>query len=183
MHWFLTNTCYGNWLPGDRRGSVTSVNDLRPLEPPRSVRAEHDIPGTAHEPPLPWLEKSARRSLKCAPIRLTLEMAEVLFAQFMETAEHRCRPLVAVAIMANHFHLLVHATDDPDPTRLLADFKAYGGRALTRRFGAPESATWWTDNGSKRRLDTEASVVAATRYTIEQEFPLFIWTAAKGRVV
>jgi REP element-mobilizing transposase RayT len=110
-------------------------------------------------------------------------MAEVLFAKFIETAEHRGRPLVAVAIMANHFHLLVNAPDDPDPTRLLADFKAYGSRALTRRYGAPESASWWTDNGSKRKLDTEPSVNAATRYIVEQEFPLLIWTLAKGRIV
>jgi REP element-mobilizing transposase RayT len=182
-HWFLTNTFYGNWLPGDRRGSVTRVNDLRPLEPPRSTRDEHDIPGTAHEPPMPWLEKSARESLVGTPIRLNLEMAEVLFAQFVETAEHRVRPLVAVAIMANHFHMLVNAPDDPNPTRLLADFKAYGSRVLTRRFGAPESEEWWTTNGSKQKLDTEVSVIAVTRYIVEQEFPLLIWTAMKGRIV
>jgi REP element-mobilizing transposase RayT len=182
-HWFLTNTFYGNWLPGDRRGSVTSVNDLRPWEQPRSTRDEHDIPGTSYEPPIPALEKSAFESLKGKPIRLNLEMAEVLFAQFVETAEYRFRPLVAVAIMANHFHMLVHAPDDPDPKRLLADFKSYGSRALTRRFGAPESETWWTDKGSKRKLDREASVIATTRYIVEQEFPLLVWTAAKGRIV
>jgi REP element-mobilizing transposase RayT len=183
MHWFLTNTLYGNWLPGDRRGSVTRVNDLRPLEKPRSVRAEHDIPGTAHEPPMPWLEKFAREALDSAPIRLNLQMAETLFAQFEETAKHRCRPLVAVAIMANHFHMLVNAPDDPDPTRLLGDFKAYGTRALTNRYGAPASETWWTENGSKRKLETEASVIATIRYIVEQEFPLLIWTATKGRIV
>ena len=36
-NWLLSNTCYGTWLPGDRRGSVTSVRDLRPDDEPREV--------------------------------------------------------------------------------------------------------------------------------------------------
>ncbi len=31
--WLLTSTTYGTWLPGDPRGSVTSVLDFRPEEP------------------------------------------------------------------------------------------------------------------------------------------------------
>ena len=37
--------------------------------------------------------------------------------------------------MANHIHLVVETQDDAEPTKILADFKAYGSRALTARFG------------------------------------------------
>jgi hypothetical protein len=32
-YWLLTNTSYGNWLPGDRRGFVGRVWEHRPSEP------------------------------------------------------------------------------------------------------------------------------------------------------
>ncbi|HYH63802.1 MAG TPA: hypothetical protein VD866_03795 [Urbifossiella sp.] len=42
LTWLLTSTTYGTWLPGDRRGSVTSVRDTRPDDAPTVVRIEHD---------------------------------------------------------------------------------------------------------------------------------------------
>jgi hypothetical protein len=53
--WLLTTTTYGSWLPGDRRGSVTSVRDERPNDPPSVVRIEHDIPGEPNEDAIPEL--------------------------------------------------------------------------------------------------------------------------------
>ena len=47
--WLLSNTTYGTWLPGDRRGSVTSVRDLRPGDEPSPFRFEHDLPGEPYE--------------------------------------------------------------------------------------------------------------------------------------
>jgi REP element-mobilizing transposase RayT len=74
--------------------------------------------------------------------------------------------------MANHVHLVIGVPGDPDPTKVLGDFKAYGSRALTGRWGRPPSGTWWTYAGSKRRLKDEASVFAAVTYIREQEYPL-----------
>ena len=45
----------------------------------------------------------------------------------------------------------------------MADFKAYGSRALNRRYGRPPSETWWTDKGSKRKLPNEEALAAAVR--------------------
>ena len=41
----LTNTTYETWLPGDPRGSVTSVRDVRPGDERNAFRFEHDLPG------------------------------------------------------------------------------------------------------------------------------------------
>lgn len=40
--WLLTSTFYGQWLPGDERGSVTNVRDQRPTDPDAKIRIEHD---------------------------------------------------------------------------------------------------------------------------------------------
>ncbi|MEM1304897.1 MAG: hypothetical protein AAGG46_08365, partial [Planctomycetota bacterium] len=64
-YWLLTNTTYGTWLPGDRRGSVTSVRDRRAGEPRVVSRCEHDLPGEPWEPPIDGLQRSATARLKC----------------------------------------------------------------------------------------------------------------------
>jgi hypothetical protein len=101
--WLLTNTFYGNWLPGDARGSVTRVLEHRLCDDPKLRRIEHDIPGTSVEPSMPMLNELSQARLNGPPIVFDKVRAEVLFAQFAETAEYRCRPLHAVAIMWNHF--------------------------------------------------------------------------------
>jgi hypothetical protein len=187
--WLLSNTTYGTWPPGDPRGSITSVRDIRPSdlplrgatpsvadvpgspgtgdpeesgEPGTSVtggtpealasgasRFEHDLPGQPWEPFLPGLYRAAKEQMKGPPIFLDLEKSEIILTQFQETAAHRYWKLLAVAILRDHFHLVVQVHDDPDPKKILADFKAYASRTLNKRFGQPPSETWWTTNGSK----------------------------------
>jgi hypothetical protein len=84
--WLLTNTTYGSWLPGDVRGSVTSVRDRRPGDAPGETRIEHDLPGEPWEDEIPGLAASARANLSGPPISLDVGKAEILLAQFQETA-------------------------------------------------------------------------------------------------
>ena len=135
--WLLTSTTYGSWLPGDPRGSVTSVRDVRPAEEPTIVRIEHDIPGEPYEDAIPELQDSARNRMKGPPLFLDREKAEVVLAQFQETAKFRRWTLRAAAIMYNHFHIVVEVPGDPQPGKVLGDFKAYGTRALNRKYGRP----------------------------------------------
>ena len=168
-YWLLTSTFYGNWLPGDERGFVSRVSD------DAGGSAIHNIPGTPYDSDLPRLARFAAERLKCPPIRLVLEQAEALLAQFQETAVYRQWLLLAVAIMANHTHLVVGVQGDPKPSDILRDFKSYGSRALNRRWTTPDSDTWWTESGSKRKLTGESEVIAAVRYVQMQEFPLVVW--------
>jgi REP element-mobilizing transposase RayT len=183
-HWLLSNTTYGTWLPGSPRGSVTSVRDQRPGDSLDDIRLEHDLPGEPWEPELPGLARHARELLKGPPIQLHVEQAAALLNQFQETATYRGRPLHAVAIMHNHFHLVVEVPDDPDPQRLLADFKAYGSRRLNRIFGPRPSETWWTTNGSKRILKDAAAIQSAIHYVLfKQPGPLVVWSPVHGRLI
>src|SRR5262245_59603021 len=110
-YWLLTWTTYGTWLPGDPRGSVTSVRDGP------GPRVEHDQPGMPWEGPLPGLYASAQDALKGPPIFLTRDQAEVLLAQFRETTAYRHWDLLGVAVMAQHIHQVVGVGGDPDPEK------------------------------------------------------------------
>src|SRR5687768_11569290 len=95
--WLLTNTFYGTWLPGDRRGSVTSVRDLRPDDLLHDSRFEHDVPGTPWEEEIPGLRRAAGEQMKGPSIYFDQEKADVLLAQFRETADYRTHVLRAVS--------------------------------------------------------------------------------------
>jgi REP element-mobilizing transposase RayT len=153
-YWFLTWTMYGNWLPGDNRGFASNVRDGDGLE------VRHNVPGTEYDKDLPSLEEHARKNLICDPIRINLEQAEILLLHFQETAVFRNWKLFAVAIMANHCHVVMGVPGDPEPKTLLQSLKSYGSRAFNRKWKKPESGTWWTESGSKHKLPDHAAVLA-----------------------
>ncbi len=169
-YWLLTWTMYGQWLPGDPRGSVTRIEQVD-----QSHRGEIDEFGTPRSGSMPGLFESARMRLKSSPIFLTQPQADLLLLQFQETCDIRNWLLVGVAIMANHVHVLLGVPGDPEPEVLLQDLKAYGSRKLNRTFGKPASETWWTQSGSKRKLPDKVSIRNAIQYLRDQEYPLVIW--------
>jgi len=130
------------------------------------------------------LRRSAEKLLKGPPIYLTLPQAEAALAQFLETAQHRGWVLLAASIMANHYHLVIGASEAVAADRVLSDLKAYATRRLSREFGAPASKTWWTSKGSQRWLRDDRAVADATNYVLyKQPHPLVVWSRELGRVV
>src|SRR5262245_14758842 len=123
-HWLLSNTCYGSWLPGSQGGFVGRVWEHRPEDSEQKLRVTHNAPGTDYDAALPGLENAARSRMKGAPVLLTREHAETLLAQLQETAAVRGWTLRAVAIMANHFHIVVTVPGDPSPSKILGTSKA-----------------------------------------------------------
>jgi REP element-mobilizing transposase RayT len=179
--WFLTNTCYGTWLPGDPRGFVGRVREHRRGDSKDQPRVVHNIPGTDYDCQMTGLRAAAASLLKGPPIEFSMAHAEVLLTQFQETAGHRHWQLFAVAIMFNHFHVVVGVPGDPNPSKILGDLKAWGTRALSDRFGAPASERWWTESGSKRKLKGENDVLGASHYVLyEQPDPLLTWSPESG---
>lgn len=175
--WLLTWTTYGSWLPGDERGFV-GMNREFGLD-----RHSRNQPNEFPSQPNETLNKYSQQIMRGDAIRLDVEQAEVLFAQFEETASYRNWTLHAVAIMANHIHCVLGVLGDPESEDLLRDIKSYGSRALNRRWGKPKSETWWTESGSRRKLRDEGDVILAGEYVENQEFPLLVWTLEKGRIV
>jgi REP element-mobilizing transposase RayT len=183
-HWFLTWTMYGNWLPGDDRGFVSNVREGA------GPGVRHNKSGTEFDSKMRGLHQSAQSKLKCPPVKICSAQAEILLSQFHETAAIRGWQIYAVAIMANHCHIVVGVLGDPESETILRDLKSYGSRSLNRKWKCPASDTWWTESGSKRKLIDRQAILAAIQYVIDQEFPLIIWTGpipelnlAGGRLV
>jgi len=174
-YWLLTSTFYGNWLPGEERGFVSRVREQRPGDVPSKSRHEHDEPGSPYDQDISGLRRNTEGEMRGPPISINGEQAQTLLNQFHETAGYRGWELLAVAIMNNHVHWVVGVTGDPDPTKILGDLKAYGSRALNRVWGKPPGGTWWTYDGSKRKLGNESAVQNAVKYVQDQEHPLVTW--------
>jgi REP element-mobilizing transposase RayT len=172
--WLLTWTTYGSWLPGDERGFIGRVRDRRPesQEPPAPTRRLHNRVGTEQDRDLPGLRRSSLEAMTGAPIRLDVEQARVVADQLLATATFRGWALWAVAVMANHVHLVVGVSGDPDPAILLRDFKSYASRALNATRPGRPGGRWWTESGSRRILRDEASIVGAIRYVQDQDYVL-----------
>lgn len=171
-YWLLTWHTYGTWLPGEERGFVGTVRDAE------NAHVIHNVPGTPVDADSPHLAEWSRQQLKCSPIYLGRKQAECLAPQLLETAGFRNWKLFALAIVNNHVHVVVGVPGDPEPEKLLGDFKSYGSRALNRLFGKPRSETWWTESGSKRKLPHETAVLGAIRYVRNQHAALVVWTAS-----
>lgn len=183
MRYLLTNTTYGTWLPGDPRGSVTAVRDRRPGDPVTRARLRHNKPGQACEPEIIGLRRSAVAQLKTEPVWLTQEKARAVLRQFRETAAYRHWELLALAIMSNHFHMVLSAAAGENPRQILSSLKAYASRRLNQDFGRLEGKRW-TKYGSCRSLKHPAAVDGAVNYVLyKQPNPLVVWSATLGQIV
>jgi len=133
---------------------------------------------------MPQLRESARKLLKASPIYLDGAKAEIIIAQFQETAKYRTWELHAIAIMNNHFHIVVTADEEIQSTDILGDFKSYASRVLNRRYGKPASGTWWTESGSRRPLPHQKALEEAVDYVLyRQPNPLVVWSSQMGLLI
>ena len=168
-YWLLTSTTYGTWLPGDERGFVGRVWDTRPEDPATDTfRREHDQPHQAYDADIPGLKRESQRLMKGDPVWLTVEQADSVLTQFLETTAYRSWTLHAASIMANHFHAIVEAPADVRSDDILGDLKSYASRRMNKVFGKPSGGTWWTASGSKRPLQDTDRLPVPIRYVLDQ---------------
>jgi REP element-mobilizing transposase RayT len=170
-YWFLTWTTYGTWLPGDGRGFVSNIDGGD------GHGRRLNKPATEPAAGIRGLELWARRQMVGFPVMLNHQMATDLADQFQQTAVIRSWTIQAMAIMRNHIHMVVGVLGDPEPETLLQSFKSYGSRRLNQSFDRPPGGTWWTESGSRRRLNDEVALAAAIAYTRDQDSPLIVWIA------
>ena len=123
LSWIITTTTYGSWLPGDERGYVGQT---------ATGRSDNQY-GESYAATDPALQARSQGFLKSPPIRLTAEQSESVLSQFHETCHHRHWSLHAVAIMANHWHVVLSADEAVLSEKILAGLKSYGSRRLNGR--------------------------------------------------
>ncbi len=162
-YWFITWTCYGNWLPGDERGFVGNVRDRD------GVQVVHNIPGTPYDKDMPRLEAWVWRHMTGSPVTLERREADALIAQYQETTRIRHWSLEAASVMYNHTHVVVGVPGDPDPQSILETFKTWATRALKKLRPLPSNGTFWTAKGSKRKLPDQTALRAAVIYVVKKQ--------------
>ena len=177
-YWLLTWTCYGQWLPGERRGFVGNVRD-------RDARQViHNIPGTPYDEDMPALKAWVLQQMKGDPVILAKREADAMILQYQETARIRKWSLEAASVMFNHTHLVVGVPGNPDPERILETFKSWATRAVTKIRPLPPNGALWTVKGSKRKLANETALRDAVVYVArKQSDPLAIWVAPPWEAV
>jgi hypothetical protein len=135
---------------------------------------------------MPALARYASEIMRAEPVMLSQAQAERVFEQLQETARYRGRVIDAVAILTNHIHLAFGTPGDPDPDKMLEDWKAYASRALNRLVGWTPPAPrplWWERDGSKRICPTAANRAGAVRYVGLQDNPLVVWVSDEARLL
>ena len=154
LAYFLTWTTYGTWLPGDSRGWVN----------------RHGKRDAIVEAPCPALESHARGLMKDPPVVLDLKMREAADTGMRQACREFGWTIHALDVRSNHVHVVVTACDAA-PGKVMGILKVRGTQALNALGFGGDRDRWWTREGSKRILNSPASVEAAIRYVTSQDVP------------
>jgi hypothetical protein len=152
LAYFLTWTTYGSWLPGDERGWVAKPGQFLAPDPQR--------------------KQTAQRLMTEPALTLNVAQRQIVEDTVAEHSRIRGWHLHAVAARVQHVHVVVTAAGR-NPEDVMDQFKAWCTRKLKERerlLGtAPDAVRqkWWTQRGSKRWLNDDASVAAAVHYVLE----------------
>ncbi len=148
--YLITFRCYGTWLHGDVRGSVTKFNNRYStpfLEENKLWEAEN------------------RNKLKGNPTTLNAEQRKTVEQTIREVCRYKDWVLHAVNVRTNHVHTVV-STGNHSAKAALNAFKAYSTRNLRKcNFWNFEHSPW-SDKGSERYLWNEKSMERAIEYVI-----------------
>ncbi len=144
--YFLTWTCYGTWLPGDDRGSVSWQR--------------------GQLPPRPRLEDWCRGQMKSEAVILSDTERAIVEQTITEHAERRTWFLHTVNCRTNHCHSVITATDYK-PKVVRDQLKSWCTRRLNehqtqRCLSVP--SRWWTKGGSQQLIFDEESLLEVIAY-------------------
>lgn len=160
----ITWTCYGNWLPGDKRGYVSATRLAGGGWLPRE-----NVPGTPYAQDDALTRHLSRMRLDQQPVRLSQAEALAAARSLVAAARNRSWRILRAALMANHVHVVI--TDCPDNERAVRRILKGTSQAKLSDHVA-ENRCWWTEGGSGRYLHADDAITGAIRYVAEQEHKL-----------
>ncbi len=113
-------------------------------------------------------EQAARSRMRGATVYFS--QAQRLFVQeaLAGVCERGGWQLHACAAASNHVHVLVEADDTVHGELIRRLIKRWLGQALDRKFGKPDSGTWWAKQGSNIAVRDEAYRRNAYGYIVQQ---------------
>ncbi len=159
LAYFITFTCYGTWLHGDKSTSVdrftnTPGTDFLSFNSKRLHLVKKGMPETPY-----FLDESRRKNV--------LQAIE-------EVCIHRKWVLLAAHVRSNHVHLVIHAIAKPE--QIMNTIKSYASRHLNKAKLDECRVRRWTHHGSTRYLWKETEVEATIQYVVnEQGLPMAVF--------
>jgi len=150
LGFLITFRCYGTWLHGDQRGSMSR---------------DHNTPGEPLLEPSPGLERYRTRQLQHAAVTLDEQRRAVVDRTIREVCEHRGWDLHACNVRSNHVHVVVTAACPPE--KAMNAFKSWSTRRLREAHLLGPHTKPWSRHGSTRYLWNQDALEAACVYTEE----------------
>ena len=151
LAYFITFTCYGTWLHGEKSTSVdrqckTFGTDFLSQNPMRAYSVKK------HMFEQPYSLDSPRRSIVLKSIK--------------EVCTCRKWTLLAAHVRTNHVHILVHALISPN--QIMNAIKAYASRHLNLS-KLDDRVNRWTRHGSTRYLWKDEHIEPTIRYIVHEQ--------------
>ena len=148
LAYLLTFRTFGNWLPGDVRGSYDKK---------RNKYGSNWI-----APNRPLHDKMA--DLTKTKVLLSENQRRIVHEAILETCKHRGYLLQALNVRSNHLHAVVSKAVRPE--KIVNDFKAYATRALRANHEVGSSENVWARGSSTRYLWKPKHVTGAIDYVL-----------------
>jgi REP element-mobilizing transposase RayT len=162
LAYFISFRTFGTWLHGDVRGSV----DRR-----------HNHFGAPMLPPRSGLWSAERRQMAQEPIVLDAQRRAIVERTVREVCQHRGWALHAVAVQAEHVHVVLGAAVGTAPEQVMTTLKSWATRRMVEDGALAGGVRNWSRHGSTRYLWTAAGVRDACCYVVEgQGEALNEWT-------
>jgi REP element-mobilizing transposase RayT len=151
LAYFITFTCYGTWLHGEKSTSVdrqckTFGTDFLNQNPGRAYLVKK------HMSEKPYLLDYPRRNIVLSSIE--------------EVCTYRKWTLLAAHVRTNHVHIVVHAFVSPN--QIMNTIKAYASRYLNKS-KLDDRVNRWTRHGSTRFLWKEEHIEATIQYVVHEQ--------------
>jgi REP element-mobilizing transposase RayT len=159
LAYFITFTCYGTWLHGEKQASVdrstnTPGTDFLSFNLKRLHLVKKQMPETPY-----FLDESRR---------------QIVLQAIKEVCIYREWVLLAAHVRSNHVHLVIHALTQPE--QIMNTIKSYASRHLNKAKLDKHRISRWTHHGSTRYLWNEAGVETTIQYVVyEQGSPMAVF--------
>ncbi len=150
--YFITFSCYGTWLHGNDKGSVSRFKNT--VGTPVICTATN-------------LKQREKELLAHPPYLLNKPHREIVLQSIIEVSLHRGWHCYAAHVRSNHVHVVVGARVAPE--KILTDFKAYASGALNKSGLDKQVIRRWTNHGSTKYIWEPVMIVPAINYVVEEQ--------------
>ncbi len=149
---FITFTCCGTWLHGNKKGSVDR---------------NHNIPHTKFLTQNKQRHLSAQLRLVETPYLLDTDRREIALKAIVQICADRNWMLFAAHVRTNHVHVVVHARVKLE--FVLTAIKSFASHYLNKAGIDNNRSKRWTRHGSTRYLWRIEAVDAAIHYVVHEQ--------------